>query len=138
MNGLNITISILFLIFVLLDPSAFVQEQSAYAEANCDLNQPPEGFVALFNGKDQAGWKGLVSDPPARSNMSPQQLAQAQIASDKFTLPHWKVVDGILEYDDTGYGGFFCLLKTFTTLNYLSTKKRIKKTNNCPDCRTFK
>ena len=27
---------------------------------------PPPGFVALFNGHDLAGWKGLVADPLAR------------------------------------------------------------------------
>ena len=27
-------------------------------------NTPPPGFVALFNGKDLTGWKGLVADPP--------------------------------------------------------------------------
>ena len=32
-----------------------------------DNTPPPEGFVALFNGKDLTGWKGLVADPePAR------------------------------------------------------------------------
>ena len=30
-------------------------------------NTPPPGFVALFNGKDLTGWKGLVADPPARA-----------------------------------------------------------------------
>jgi hypothetical protein len=39
-------------------------------------NMPPEGFKALFNGKDLTGWK----------------------ANDK-TKEHWKVVDGILTYD---------------------------------------
>ena len=31
------------------------------------LNQPPEGFTALFNGKDLTGWKGLVGDPKSRA-----------------------------------------------------------------------
>jgi len=26
-------------------------------------NTPPEGFVALFNGKDLTGWKGLLAAP---------------------------------------------------------------------------
>src|SRR5262249_35665153 len=34
-------------------------------------NAPPEGFVALFNGKDLTNWKGLVKDPPKRAKMSP-------------------------------------------------------------------
>jgi hypothetical protein len=39
-------------------------------------NQPPEGFVALFNGKDLTGWKVPAGDGG-----------------------HWKVVDGAIDYD---------------------------------------
>jgi hypothetical protein len=37
---------------------------------------PPPGFVSLFNGKDLAGWKVPVGDNG-----------------------HWKVVDGVIDYD---------------------------------------
>ena len=36
-----------------------------------------EGWVQLFNGKDLAGWKGLVADPPTRAKMTPEELAVA-------------------------------------------------------------
>jgi type 1 glutamine amidotransferase len=39
-------------------------------------NTPPEGFVSLFNGKDLAGWKLPEGDGG-----------------------HWKVVDGVIDYD---------------------------------------
>lgn len=39
-------------------------------------NVPPDGFVALFNGKDLSGWK-----VPAGDN------------------GHWKVIDGVIDYD---------------------------------------
>jgi hypothetical protein len=39
-------------------------------------NTPPEGFVALFNGKDFTGWKVPEGDNG-----------------------HWKVVDGVIDYD---------------------------------------
>jgi hypothetical protein len=39
-------------------------------------NQPPQGFTALFNGKDLSNWK-----VPAGDN------------------GHWKVVDGVIDYD---------------------------------------
>jgi hypothetical protein len=39
-------------------------------------NQPPPGFVALFNGRDLTGWKVPVGDGG-----------------------HWKVVDGAIDYD---------------------------------------
>ncbi|HLX61846.1 MAG TPA: DUF1080 domain-containing protein [Planctomycetota bacterium] len=39
-------------------------------------NTPPEGFTALFNGKDLSGWKAPEGDNG-----------------------HWKVVDGVIDYD---------------------------------------
>ena len=38
--------------------------------------RPPEGFVSLFNGKDLTGWKVPEGDGG-----------------------HWKVVDGVIDYD---------------------------------------
>jgi hypothetical protein len=39
-------------------------------------NEPPEGFVALFNGRDLAGWRVPEGD-----------------------VGHWKVVEGVIDYD---------------------------------------
>jgi hypothetical protein len=39
-------------------------------------NQPPSGFVALFNGRDLQGWKAPEGDGG-----------------------HWKVIDGVIDYD---------------------------------------
>lgn len=70
-------------------------------------NTPPEGFSALFNGKDLTGWKGLLASPldnPAkRAEASPEELAAAQKKADELMKEHWKVVDGVLEYDGKGY-----------------------------------
>lgn len=49
------------------------------APADAPLNTPPEGFVALFNGKDLANWRD-------------EGKAQG----------HWTVKDGILHYDGQG------------------------------------
>jgi hypothetical protein len=65
-------------------------------------NAPPEGFTALFNGKDLSGWKGLVASPPARAKMSADELAKAQEAADEKMRQHWKVEDGVLVFDGTG------------------------------------
>jgi hypothetical protein len=64
-------------------------------------NKPPEGFTALFNGKDLSGWQGLV-DVKQRSKLSPEQLAQRQKEANEKFLPHWTVKDGILLYDGKG------------------------------------
>ena len=46
-------------------------------------NTPPEGFAALFNGKDLTGWKGLWSPiHRKRAKMTPEELAKAQKEAD--------------------------------------------------------
>jgi hypothetical protein len=58
--------------------------------------------VALFNGKDLTGWKGLVKDPPARAQMTPEQLAAEQVKADSNMREHWHAVDGELVFDGKG------------------------------------
>jgi len=74
-------------------------------------NTPPEGFVALFNGKDLTGWKGLVANPPRRAKMSAEELAKAQAKADEQMRKHWKVVDGVLVFD--GKGKNLCTVKDY-------------------------
>jgi hypothetical protein len=72
---------------------------------------PPEGFRALFNGKDLEGWKGLVADPPTRATMKPEELAAAQAAADLRMEKHWRVIDGYLYFD--GRGDSLCTAEDF-------------------------
>lgn len=65
-------------------------------------NTPPPGFTALFNGKDLAGWKGLVADPVKRAAMSPSDLGKAQADADASMRTHWTVKDGVLTFDGKG------------------------------------
>jgi len=68
-------------------------------------NVPPDGFLALFNGRDLTGWKGLVSPkggPPARAKMSSAELASAQASADESMRAHWRVEDGALVFDGKG------------------------------------
>lgn len=74
-------------------------------------NTPPEGFTALFNGKDLTGWKGLVADPPSRAKMSAEKLAEEQKKADDSMRAHWHVVDGVLVFD--GKGQSLCTAKDF-------------------------
>ncbi len=74
-------------------------------------NTPPEGFAALFNGKDLTGWKGLVANPLARAKMTPEQLAQAQKKADERMRAHWRVEDGALVFD--GKGDSLCTAKDY-------------------------
>src|SRR5882672_9915960 len=55
-------------------------------------NKPPEGFVALFKGKDLTGWKGLVATPPKRAKMTPAELSAEQAKADQKMREHWKAM----------------------------------------------
>ncbi|HYV29300.1 MAG TPA: DUF1080 domain-containing protein, partial [Candidatus Eisenbacteria bacterium] len=69
-------------------------------------NTPPAGFVALFNGKDLTGWKGLLAgpndNPIKRAKLSPEELAAAQKQSDEHMRAHWKVENGEIVFDGKG------------------------------------
>ncbi|MCX7016607.1 MAG: DUF1080 domain-containing protein, partial [Candidatus Sumerlaeota bacterium] len=86
--------------------SAPTTSPSAGAKDLSALNRPPEGFVALINGKDLTGWKGLLArpndNPIKRAALLPEQLAEAQAKADESMRAHWKVEDGALVFDGKG------------------------------------
>ena len=61
-----------------------------------------EGFVALFNGVDLQGWKGLVANPIKRAAMNAKTLAAAQEKADAEMMQNWKVVNGDLFFASKG------------------------------------
>ena len=83
-----------------------VYEAEAGSESR-QLNEPPAGFMALFNGKDLSGWKGLLKGPydkPAkRAELTPSRLKELQKEADEDMRAHWKVVDGALVFDGKGH-----------------------------------
>src|SRR5437588_5027551 len=65
--------------------------------------QPPNGFVALFNGKDLAGWHGMPHFDPYKLAAMPAEQRQQEIK--KWTEDagkHWSVRGGELICDGTG------------------------------------
>lgn len=61
-------------------------------------NMPPEGFTALFNGKDLTNWQGLVPINK-REKMTKDELAEAQKKANQKMEGHWTVKDGVIVYD---------------------------------------
>src|SRR5437660_3272813 len=64
---------------------------------------PPNGFVALFNGKDLAGWHGMPHFDPYKLAAMPAEQRQQEIK--KWTEDagkHWTIRDGELISDGTG------------------------------------
>lgn len=83
-------------------------------------NEPPPGFVALFNGRDLAGWWGVgTEDPRKYLNLSLEALAAKKQASMADIRRHWTVQNGELVNDGQGlylttdrfYGDFELLLE---------------------------
>jgi hypothetical protein len=64
-------------------------------------NKPPEGFTALFNGKDLSGWQAAIAINK-RQKMNADELAAAQKKANDAVLPHWIVEDGVLINDGKG------------------------------------
>ncbi|MEM9281427.1 MAG: DUF1080 domain-containing protein, partial [Verrucomicrobiota bacterium] len=68
-----------------------------------NLNSPPPGFSALFNGEDLTGWKGLADkNAIKRRSLKGERLREAQATADENMTAHWSVVDGVLSYDGQG------------------------------------
>src|SRR5215831_18069412 len=84
-------------------------------------NSPPEGFVALFNGKNLNGWKGLLAQPndnPAkRAKLSPEDLSAAQAKADERMREHWKAENGEIVFD--GKGDSLCTKKDYSDFEML-------------------
>jgi len=104
----NLVLSIVSLVIVLICLGYMVTRVEAQQKT---LNRPPKGFVALFNGRDLAGWKGLAGNPKSRREMSREELAKAQAEADEDMLAHWKVVDGALCFDGKGHS--LCTVKDY-------------------------
>lgn len=72
------------------------------ADKKAKDNTPPEGFTALFNGKDLSNWQGAIRIDK-RLALKGDELAKAQKEADEKILPHWTVKDGVLINDGQGY-----------------------------------
>jgi hypothetical protein len=96
-------------------PSLYAADKTAEPA----LNVPPEGFTALFNGKDLTGWKGLVANPEKRAKMSQEKLAEEQKEADKVMRDHWRVEDGLLIFDGSFRGENLCTAKDYGNFEML-------------------
>ena len=100
-TGINVRALLNKVMEVLDNPDAGYQKE-AIKKHLAEMPQG-EGFVSLFNGKDLTGWKGLVENPIARAKMKPAQLAKEQAKADENMRRDWKVEDGLLVFDGSGY-----------------------------------
>ncbi|MEC7597876.1 MAG: family 16 glycoside hydrolase [Planctomycetota bacterium] len=66
-------------------------------------NQPPNGYRALFNGKDLSGWRGMGHfDPYKLAAMSDEDRDAFFLKNKADMETHWTVQDGALVNDGKG------------------------------------
>jgi len=58
-----------------------------------NLNKPPKGFTALFDGKDLKGWRGRQPNynPVEETKLAPEERAKKQAEWNAERDKHWKV-----------------------------------------------
>ena len=75
-------------------------------------NQPPQGFEALFNGKDLTGWRGMGTiDPRAYQQLTDEQRQKKLSTDQQDMVKHWTVENGEIVND--GHGVFLSTEKDF-------------------------
>ena len=113
---------------VLLGVSALTFAPKNYADHH-SLNVPPQGFTALFNGKDLSGWFGHgTGDPRKLWSMSKSELAAHQEKTLEDINQHWSVQDGELVND--GHGLYLTTLKDYADFELLVEYKTVARADS--------
>jgi hypothetical protein len=93
------------------------------------LTQAPEGFRALFNGKDLTGWRGMATENPSTLAAKSEEEREAFFAKNQPELEaHWKVVDGLLVND--GEGPYATTVDDFGDIELLVEYKTVPKADS--------
>ena len=87
----------------------------AASAADRPLNQAPEGFTNLFNGKDLNNWCGRQQDysPYEEAKLSKEQLAAKQRAWNADMAQHWRVAQAEGEIVSDGHGVYLATAKDY-------------------------
>jgi hypothetical protein len=98
--------------------------------------QPPEGFISLFNGTSLDGWRGGSTFDHRKLLAMPEAERKAQI--DKWTAtmtqpgkdgqPHWRVENGELVND--GFGDYATTTKDYGDFELLLEYKTVPKADS--------
>ena len=90
---------------------------------------PPEGFTALFNGKDLNGWWGLTTENPAKwMALSPEKLAEKKKKSIEDIKKHWSIEGDVLVND--GHGLFLSTEKNYGDFELRLEYKTVAKADS--------
>jgi hypothetical protein len=87
-------VNILTTVFV---ANFFVCDSLSTAQEN---NSPPDGFTALFNGRNFEDWTGSITrDPREIAALNAEERKMWDAKMNKGIHEHWRVVDGVLVSD---------------------------------------
>lgn len=98
----------------------------AIPAAEAGKPQPPEGFKALFNGKDLSGWHGLNPHSVAKLEGDAKE-AKLKSMRDEFA-DHWYVENGELVND--GHGPYATTDKEYGDMELLLEYKTVAKADS--------
>jgi hypothetical protein len=100
--------------FSLLTAIALTTAQTALPQT-AQLNTPPAGFTALFNGSDLTGWRGLKGDysPHIQAALAPEELATMQTGWNTQRDLHWHVDKDKGEIVSDGMSVFLATAKDY-------------------------
>ncbi len=92
-------------------------------------NVPPEGFAAVFNGKNLDGWWGAkTEDPRVYMALPKEELAQKKTASLEDIQQHWRVENGELIND--GHGLYLSTNRFYSDFELLLQYKTVPKADS--------
>ena len=89
----------------------------------------PEGFTALFNGKDLSGRWGISTEDPAKwMALSPEKFAEKKAKSILDINKHWRVAGDELVND--GHGLYLSTVKNYGDFELLLEYKTVAKADS--------
>lgn len=106
--------------------TALLQPLPAWGQ---DANQPPPGFVALFNGRDLTGWRGGDTFDHRKLLAMPADKRDEQIAKWTESMKaHWSVENGELVND--GHGAYATTEKDYGDFELVLEYRTVPKADS--------
>lgn len=100
----------------------------AFADDKRALNEPPEGFTAIFNGKDLSGWRGGNYNPYKLEAQTEEEQAEFWKKGWEDAIQHWTVEDGELVND--GHGVYLTTEEEYTNYELWIDYKTVAKADS--------
>ena len=97
--------------------------------AIADAQDAPDGFTAIFNGKDLAGWAAMETDDPRNfAGLSPAERESAFKSASESTGKFWRVENGEIVND--GRGPYLTTAKDYRDFELLIEYKTVAKADS--------